>query len=220
MNVSSRRGMPGLAYPEEYLRRLAGDLSARFAGVFSPETVERYVLESYASLLRTSTVKAHLASRTTRYATERLTALAQAKGAIARDMPEVLYVCELNAGRSQMAAVLTDHLSGGRVHVRSAGSMPAQELNPVVVEVMAEMGLDMHQAFSKPLTDDVVQAADVVITMGCGDACPIYPGKQYQDWELLDPEGQSLEVVRGIRDEIQHSVEALLASLGVASTEQ
>ncbi|WP_157156697.1 arsenate reductase ArsC [Diaminobutyricimonas sp. LJ205] len=220
MNVSSRRGMPGLAYPEEYLRRLAGDLSERFAGVFSPETVERYVLESYASLLRTSTVKAHLASRTTRYATERLTALAQAKGAIARDVPEVLYVCELNAGRSQMAAVLTDHLSGGRVHVRSAGSMPAQELNPVVVEVMAEMGLDMHQAFPKPLTDDVVQAADVVITMGCGDACPIYPGKQYQDWELLDPEGQSLEVVRGIRDEIQHSVEALLASLGVASTEQ
>ncbi|WP_167043113.1 arsenate reductase ArsC [Salinibacterium sp. ZJ454] len=213
MDLSARRGMPGLAYPEEFLRRLAAELSETFAGTFTPETVQRYVLESYASLLRTSKVKAHLASRTTRFTKDRLTALAQAMGAIDRPVPEVLFVCEQNAGRSQMAAVLTEHLSGGTVHVRSAGSMPAHEINPAVIEAMAEIGLDMNQAFPKPLTDDVVQAADVVITMGCGDACPVYPGKQYRDWDLLDPEGQPIEVVRMLRDEITHNVQALLNNL-------
>ncbi|MET1044096.1 MAG: arsenate reductase ArsC [Microbacteriaceae bacterium] len=216
MDVSSRRPMPGLAYPEEYLKRLAGELAENFAGIFNHETVERYVLESYAGLLRTSKVKAHLASRTTRFAKDRLTALAQAKGAIDRPVPEVLYVCEQNAGRSQMAALLTEHLSGGRVHVRSAGSMPAHEINPAVTEAMHEIGLDMSQAFPKPLTDDVVQAADVVITMGCGDACPVYPGKQYRDWELLDPADHPIDVVRGIRDEITQKVQGMLDELTVA----
>ena len=122
-------------------------------------------------------------------------------------------MCEQNAGRSQMAAALTDHLSQGRVHVRSAGSMPASDLNPAVVQAMQEIGVDVAQAFPKPLTDDVVQAADVVITMGCGDACPLYPGKQYQDWELDDPETLPIEDVRRVRDEIRDHVEALLASL-------
>jgi arsenate reductase (thioredoxin) len=213
MDLTERRGMPGLAYPEQYLRRLAGDLTEKFAGVFNSETIERYVLESYTGLLRTSTVRTHLASRTIHFATDRLTALAQAKGAIERTVPEVLFVCEQNAGRSQMAAVLTAQLSQGRVHVRSAGSAPGKELNPAVVEAMAELGLSMTEEFPKPLTDDVVQAADVVVTMGCGDACAIYPGKRYEDWELTDPAGLSLDEVRGIRDDIRTRVEALLAEL-------
>src|SRR6185437_13222888 len=137
-------------------------------------------------------------------------ALAQAKGALPVIWPEVLFVCEQNSGRSQMAAVLTEALSGRRVHVRSAGSMPAHELNPAVVEVMTELGLDMSREFPKPLTDDVVQAADVVVTMGCGDACPIYPGKRYQDWELQDPQGRPVEAVRVIRDEVEQHVRELL----------
>ncbi|MBB3157347.1 protein-tyrosine-phosphatase [Microbacterium proteolyticum] len=216
VDFSARRELPGLVYPEAYLARLADELSHRFTGIFATETVERYVLESYTGLLRTSKVKAHLAGQTARFATDRLTALAQAKGEYAHDVPEVLFVCEQNAGRSQMAAVITAALSGGRVHVRSAGSMPAAELNPSVVEAITELGLDVGEAFPKPLTDDVVQAADIVVTMGCGDACPIYPGKTYQDWDLTDPAGLPLEDVRVIRDQITAKVEAMLASLGVA----
>jgi protein-tyrosine-phosphatase len=215
IDATGRRAQPELAYPEQYLRRLADELAAKFEGIFNRETVERYVLESYTALLRTATVKAHLATRTIHFATERLTALAQAKGALPVTGPEVLFVCEQNSGRSQMAAVLTEALSGGRIHVRSAGSMPAHELNPAVVEVMTEIGLDMSREFPKPLTDDVVQAADVVVTMGCGDACPIYPGKRYQDWELQDPQGQSVDTVRGIRDEVEQHVRELLKSLEV-----
>ncbi|TFD71435.1 arsenate reductase ArsC [Cryobacterium gelidum] len=215
-NVSDRRALPGLSYPEESLKRLSSDLAERFHGIFAAETVERYVLESYTGLLRTSSVKAHLTTRTSSFARERLTALAQAKGAIEHPVPEVLFVCEQNAGRSQMAAVFTNALSGGAVHVRSAGSMPSSELNPTVVQVMNELGLSLNESFPKPLTDDVVQAADIVITMGCGDACPIYPGKRYVDWELLDPAGQSIDEVRRIRDQIKTNVSAMLVGLGVA----
>lgn len=217
MDVSSRKPMPGLAYPTEHLRRLAEDLSGQFEGIFSTETVERYVLESYTGLLRTSRVQAHLATQTARFASDRLTALAQAKGAIDSPVPEVLFVCEQNAGRSQMAAVLTASLGDGRVHVRSAGSSPSAELNPAVIAVMSELGLDLHEEFPKPLTDDVVQAADVVITMGCGDACAIYPGKRYLDWNLTDPAGLSIDEVRGIRDEIRRLVTVLLAELDAAT---
>jgi len=215
LDLSDRRGMPGLAYPEEYLKRLAGELTEKFAGIFGAETVERYVLESYTGLLRTSKVKAHLASQTTRFATDRLTALAQAKGAIESAVPEILFVCEQNAGRSQMAAVLANHLGNGRVHVRSAGSSPTDVINPAVIEVIAELGLDLREEFPKPLTDDVVQAADVVVTMGCGDACPVYPGKRYQDWELDDPANLEVDDVRRVRDEIEQRVRALLESLDV-----
>ena len=217
IGTAGRRGLPGLSYPEEHLRRLAHELTERFAGIFNAETIERYVLESYTALLRTSTVHAHLATRTVRFATDRLTALAQAKEAIERPVPEVLFVCEHNAGRSQMAAVLAAHLSDGRVHVRSAGSAPARELNAAVMQVMDEIGLDMTQEFPKPLTDDVVQAADVVITMGCGDACPVYPGKRYQDWELVDPDGKPVDEVRRIRDEIAERVKQMLNGLGVTA---
>ena len=124
------------------------------------------------------------------------------------DAPEVLFVCVHNAGRSQMAAGLVKLRSGGRIHVRSAGSAPGEEINPAAVEAMAELGVDLSEEFPKPLTDEVVRAADVVITMGCGDACPIYPGKRYEDWELDDPAGQDLETVRRIRDEIDARVPA------------
>ncbi len=130
-----------------------------------------------------------------------------------RDRPEVLFVCVHNAGRSQMAAGLLHHHAGGRVTVRSAGSAPASSINPAVTEAMIELGIDLSREFPKPLTDDAVRAADVVITMGCGDACPVYPGKRYLDWELDDPAGQPLERVRAIRDEIDRRVRELLAEL-------
>ena len=133
------------------------------------------------------------------------------------DTPEVLFVCVHNAGRSQMAAALLDHHADGKVVVRSAGSDPADRLNPAVVAAMAEVGLDLSRELPKPLTDQAVEAADVVITMGCGDACPIYPGKRYEDWPLQDPAGQPVEAVRGIRDQIDHRVRQLLAELVPAS---
>lgn len=132
-----------------------------------------------------------------------------------KDQPEVLFVCVHNAGRSQMAAALTARLSGGRVNVRSAGSEPAGQINPAVVQAMEEIGLDLSQEFPKPLSDEFVRAADVVITMGCGDACPIFPGKRYLDWELDDPAGQDLAAVRTIREDIRARVEGLLRELGV-----
>ena len=131
------------------------------------------------------------------------------------DIPEVLFVCTHNAGRSQMAAALLDHQAAGRVRVSSAGSQPASQLNPAVVAAMAEIGLDISREYPKPLTGDKVRAADVVITMGCGDACPIYPGKRYEDWDLPDPAGLPLDDIRPIRDAIRGRVQALLSDLGV-----
>ncbi|MEV4524908.1 arsenate reductase ArsC [Streptosporangium sp. NPDC049304] len=128
-------------------------------------------------------------------------------------VPEVLFVCVHNAGRSQMAAALLEHHAAGGVTVRSAGSAPADSINPAVITVMNELGLDLTGAFPKPLTGEAVQAADVVVTMGCGDACPIFPGKRYLDWQLADPAGQGIEQVRLIRDEIDAHVRALLAEL-------
>jgi arsenate reductase len=127
--------------------------------------------------------------------------------------PEVLFVCVHNAGRSQMAAGLLDHHAGGRVVVRSAGSAPADEINPAVVDVMREIGIDISKEYPKPLSDEAVQASDVVITMGCGDACPIYPGKRYEDWEFEDPAGKTVDQVRPIRDEIDRRIQALLSEL-------
>src|SRR6476659_546270 len=128
-------------------------------------------------------------------------------------MPEVLFVCVHNAGRSQMAAGLVKLRSDGRIHVRSAGSDPTDKINSAVIEAMDEVGVDLREEFPKPLTDEFVKAADAVITMGCGDACPIYPGKRYEDWELEDPEGKDLETVRRIRDEIEGHVRTLLSEL-------
>ena len=129
------------------------------------------------------------------------------------EVPQVLFVCVHNAGRSQMAAALLDDEARGRVRVTSAGSQPASQINPAVVQAMAEIGLDLSREFPKPLTGDQVQAADVVVTMGCGDACPFYPGKRYLDWDLPDPAGLDVTAIRPIRDDIRHRVRELLSEL-------
>jgi arsenate reductase (thioredoxin) len=148
-----------------------------------------------------------------RFARERLMALAHPQDLAPTDQPEVLFVCVHNAGRSQMAAGLLKLRSQDRIHVRSAGSAPGEEINPAVITAMEEVGADLSQEFPKPLTDEFVQAADVVITMGCGDACPIFPGKRYEDWELDDPAGRDVEAVRVIRDQIDERVQRLMAEL-------
>jgi arsenate reductase (thioredoxin) len=187
-------------------------LHEEFRGIYSLETIERFVDESIDRLSGARVVD-FIPLFVHRFARERLRALAQAQGAIVSDVPEVLFVCVHNAGRSQMAAALLDHHAKGRVHVRSAGSDPGDRINPAVVAAMDEWGVDLSREFPKPLTDEFVRAADVVVTMGCGDACPIYPGKRYEDWELQDPAGQPVEVVRRIRDDIDGRVQQLLAEL-------
>ena len=198
---------------DRVLEHITEEFAEQFHGVFARETVERYVFESYAHLYLTATVRAHLPNLTYRFARQRLTALAKVTGAVASDVPEVLFVCVHNAGRSQMAAALLDHYAQGSVHVRSAGSAPAGTINDAVTQALAELGLDISTEYPKPLTDEVARAADVLVTMGCHDACPVYPGKRYLDWDLDDPSGQPIEVVRRIRDEIAQHVRALLAEL-------
>ncbi|HEX2428225.1 MAG TPA: arsenate reductase ArsC [Gaiellaceae bacterium] len=195
-----------------HVEKAADALQDEFAGTFSRETIARYIAES-VDLLGASKVSVFVPVLAHRFARERLKALGQADGIILKDMPEVLFVCVHNAGRSQMAAGLVKLRSHGRIHVRSAGSDPGEEINPAVVEAMEELGVDMGEEFPKPLTDEVVRAADVVITMGCGDACPIYPGKRYEDWVLGDPAGQDLETVRRIRDELDERVQKLISEL-------
>lgn len=196
-----------------HVEKATESLEGEFQGVFSRETIDRYVTESL-DLLGSARFSDFLPVLAYRFARERLRALGQAEGTLTKEQPEVLFVCVHNAGRSQMAAGLVALRSEGKVSVRSAGSLPAGQVNPLVVEAMREVGVDLAEAFPKPLTDEVVRAADVVITMGCGDACPIYPGKRYEDWELDDPaEAESLESVRAIRDEIDRRVLALVAEL-------
>jgi protein-tyrosine-phosphatase len=196
----------------QHIERAAERLADEFSGVFSKETIERYIAES-TDLLGDSRVNVFVPVLVHRFTRERLRALAQAEGMITKEMPEVLFVCVHNAGRSQMAAGLVKLRSDGHIHVRSAGSDPADTINPAVVDAMAELGVDLSEEFPKPLTNEVVRAADVVITMGCGDACPIYPGKRYEDWQLDDPAGKSLDEVRPIRDELDRRVQTLVAEL-------
>lgn len=195
------------------LNRVVSALAEKYTGVFAAETIERVVFESYASLLRAGTKATSVTVFAEKFSRDRLRALATAKGSVAKEKPEVLFVCVQNAGRSQMAMALMASLSNGAINVRSAGSMPASEVSEKTVAVMKEIGLDLSEAFPKPLTDDVVQAADVVITMGCGDACPLYPGKKYLDWHLEDPAHLDLDGVRQVRDEIKILVEALIVEL-------
>ena len=195
-----------------HVEKAAEALQEEFAGTFSQETIARYVAES-VDLLGGSKVNVFVPVLAHRFARERLRALAQAEGVATKEQPEVLFVCVHNAGRSQMAAGLVKLRSHGRIHVRSAGSDPGETVNPAVIEAMSEIGVDMSEEFPKPLTDEVVRAADVVITMGCGDACPIYPGKRYEDWVLDDPDGQDLATVRRIRDEVGERVQRLIDEL-------
>jgi arsenate reductase (thioredoxin) len=187
-------------------------LRSEFQGIFSAETVERFMTESVEAL-GGARVKDFVPLFVHRFARERLRALGQVEGTISKDVPEVLFVCVQNAGRSQMAAALLDHYAEGRVHVRSAGSEPADRINPNVVAAMSELGIDVNKEFPKPMTDEIVKAADAVITMGCGDACPIYPGKRYEDWEVDDPAEADLEGVRRIRDDIDQRVGRLLSEV-------
>jgi protein-tyrosine-phosphatase len=197
----------------QHIERAAEALQREFAGVFSQQTIARYIAESTDLLRGDAKVNVFVPALVHRFARERLKALGQSEGRIVKEQPEVLFVCVHNAGRSQMAAGLVKLRSQGRIHVRSAGSDPADQINPAVVEAMSELAVDMGEEFPKPLTDEVVKAADVVITMGCGDACPIYPGKRYEDWELQDPAGQDLETVREIRDDLDARVRKLVAEL-------
>ncbi|MEI8406468.1 MULTISPECIES: metalloregulator ArsR/SmtB family transcription factor [unclassified Kribbella] len=198
---------------DRQLEHIAAQLATRFTGVFSPETVRRYVGESYDMLAARSRVRRFLPSLTANFAAERLTALAKAEGKTRSTVSEVLFVCVRNAGRSQMAAGLLSQLTGDRVLVRSAGSLPVALVDANVVTAMDEIGVFLGGAYPKPLSDEIVRAADVVVTMGCGDACPVYPGKRYLDWPIDDPEGRPLPEVRRIRDEIHQQVRELVAEL-------
>ena len=196
------------------LETTAALLSDEFHGGFSPETVRRYVEASYEDVGDRPTVGPNfLPVIIERFTREQLWAVAQATGAVEKPLPEVLFVCERNAGRSQIAACLAHKLSKGWIGVRSAGSHSDEQIDPVVVEAMAEIGLDVSTEFPKPLTDAVIRAADVVVTLGCGDVCPVYPGKRYRDWPVADPAGQPLEVVRRIRYELYHHVWELIETL-------
>ena len=193
------------------------ELKTDFAGIFSSDEIEQCVRDSLDALTAAQPgVTAFLPALVHRFARERLRARAYAQGKMARKHAGVLFVCVQNAGRSQMAAVLTEHLSNGQVMVRSAGSAPAGEVDQRVAQVMEELGLDISDAFPKPLTDEFVHAADVVVTMGCGDSCPVFPGKRYVDWDVDDPSGHQIEAVRLIRDDISRRVSKLLSNLGVA----
>jgi arsenate reductase (thioredoxin) len=215
--VSGLAGQAPLLSPDSVLHRASGRLAEQFAGMVNEETVDRVVFESYTALARTAAVRTHLPSLAEKFARDRLVALAQSRGLLAKPVPEILYVCVQNSGRSQMAAAITRHLAGDRAHVRSAGSQPGERILPEVATVLGELGLDVTEEFPKPLTDDVVRAADAVVTMGCGDACPIYPGKQYLDWRLHDPSHLDIDGVRRVRDDIRTHVEALLEGLVPAS---
>lgn len=209
------RGSQVTAMTDGVLDRIVSDLASRFAGVFAPETVDRYVRESYALLAEEARITRYLPSLTSRFSADRLSALAKNESASLENMPEVLFVCVQNAGRSQMAAGILRHLAGDAVRVRSAGSAPANAVRSVIVTALDEIGVPIGGEYPKPLTEEVVRAADVVITMGCGDACPVYPGRRYLDWKIEDPVGLQLAQVRVIRDDIEARVRALLLSLDV-----
>ena len=197
------------------LTRVADRLDDSFKGVLSKETVQRYVKESYELLAKDAKVFVHLPSLTERFAKDRLRALAISQNQIHKDKTEILFVCVHNAGRSQMAASFAQKLGGDKVSVMSAGSAPSDSIPDNVKAAMTDKGISLEQSFPKPLTDEVVRAADVVITMGCGDACPIYPGKMYLDWDLPDPSEQDLKKVIEIRDQIESRVVNLFKEIGV-----
>jgi arsenate reductase len=211
-SLGSRDPVAAVVSPRQ-LDRIAEDLAVRFRGVFSSETIDRYVRESYTLLADRAGITRYLPSLTAGFAADRLRALGDADGVLSDDIPDVLFVCVKNAGRSQLASAILRSLAGDRVRVLSAGSEPAERVDPAIVAVLDEIGVTVAGAYPKPLTDEVVRAADYVITMGCGDACPVYPGRRYLDWELDDPIGLPLEGVRAVRDEIDSRVRALLAEM-------
>jgi protein-tyrosine-phosphatase len=205
------------AAQKHLIRTAAARLQDKFKGIFGPETIERYINDSLDQLLPNSEVVSFVPILVERFAKDRLKALAKIEGKMISDKPSVIFLCVHNAGRSQMAAGWLKHLAGDRVDVFSGGSEPASSVNPAAIDAMAEVGIDIRSEFPKPWTDEIIRAADVVITMGCGDACPVYPGKRYEDWVLDDPESLGVDAVRPIRDEIRGRVEKLVAEMGLAS---
>ncbi|MCX5215998.1 arsenate reductase ArsC [Kitasatospora sp. NBC_00240] len=200
--------------PDPRLSAGAARLALRYDGTFAPETVQRLLHDSYRLLAEGATVRAHLVVLAERLADERLAALAHTGAPATSDAPRVLFVCTGNAGRSQLAAAILAHLAKGAVLVYSAGTRPAVDLDTHIAEVLAEAGVPLPEnVFPKPLTEEVVAAADVVVTMGCGDACPIPAGRRYLDWPVPDPDGAPIERVRAIRDQIGSRVQALIADL-------
>ena len=188
-------------------------LQKNFEGVFSAETIERFLITSYDEFGARITNDTYLPMFAERFARQRLSALARMEGKSDDHRPVVLFLCTHNAGRSQIALGYFNQLAGDRAVAWSGGSEPGTSVNPAAIEAMAEVGIDISQEFPKPWTDEIVRAADVVITMGCGDACPIFPGKRYEDWTITDPNGLDVDSVRPIRDEIKSRVETLLAQI-------
>jgi protein-tyrosine-phosphatase len=198
------------------LRSAAARLQEEFAGIFGVETIELFLTSSYDQFAGRATTVAFLPVMAERFARQRLKALARVEGKGDDGVPIVLFLCVHNAGRSQMAMGWFEHLAGDRAVAWSGGSEPGAEVNRAAVAAMSEIGIDIGREYPKPWTDEIVQAADVVVTMGCGDACPLFPGKRYEDWELDDPDGLDVASVRPIRDEIGRRVRELLSRLDVA----
>jgi len=200
------------------LRTAAKNLTEEYAGTFSTETIQLFLETSYEQFAGRATISHFLPLLAERFARQRLVALARVEGKAEDGLPIVLFLCVHNAGRSQMALGWFNHLAGNQAVAWSGGSEPGTEVNPAAVVAMAEVSIDITGEYPKPWTDEIVRAADVVVTMGCGDTCPYFPGKRYEDWDLDDPAGQDLAAVRPIRDEIGDRVRALLASLDVPVT--
>ncbi|GAB5899023.1 arsenate reductase ArsC [Mycolicibacterium mageritense] len=200
------------------LKTAATRLETEFAEVFGTETIERFLHTSYDQFAGRATIPNFLPLLAERFARQRLHALARVEGHINDGKPTVLFLCTHNAGRSQMALGFFTRYAGDKAIAWSGGSEPGNEINPAAIEAMHEVGIDITDEYPKPWTDEIVQAADVVITMGCGDACPIFPGKRYENWELPDPAGQGLDAVRPIRDDIDERIRRLLADLNVPIT--
>jgi arsenate reductase (thioredoxin) len=200
------------------LKTAARNLRQEFEGTFSVETIEQFLATSYDQFADRASVTNFLPLMAERFARQRLHALARIEGRHDDGLPIVLFLCIHNAGRSQMALGWFNHLAEGRAIAWSGGSEPASQVNPAAVQAMAEVGIDIVGEYPKPWTDEIVRAADVVITMGCGDACPIFPGKRYEDWLLDDPAGLDLDAVRPIRDEIGRRVKGLLDNLASPQT--
>jgi protein-tyrosine-phosphatase len=200
------------------LRLAATTLHTEFGEFFSTETIELFLETSYDQFADRAKFTNFLPLMAERFARQRLRALARVEGKGSGGTPIVLFLCVHNAGRSQMALGWFNHLARDRAVAWSGGSEPGSEINPAAVAAMAEVGIDITGEFPKPWTEEIIKAADVVVTMGCGDACPLYPGKRYEDWELDDPAGQDIAAVRPIREEIRRRVERLLAELGVTTT--
>jgi arsenate reductase len=193
---------------------IAVRLAEEFEGVFSPETVRRAVIESLASYASAKST-AFIPLFVERFTRQRLRSLARLEGKVSTETPMVVFLCVHNAGRSQMAAGWLEHLAGNGAEVFSGGSAPASQVNDAAIASMAEVGIDIASQFPKPWTDDVLRAADVIVTMGCGDACPVYPDTRYMDWKVDDPAGLPLEQVRSIRDDVERRVRDLMEELGI-----